>query len=610
MTTRNYSSTAEAKTLSTAINNSATSIVLNSVTTLPSSYPYTLVIDPDTAYEEIVTVTASGGGNILTVVRGQDGTGAQSHTSAAVIRHMITARDLQDAQNHIEATTGGYAITNDGTGSTQNLHGIASGEGAVVGTLKTQTLENKTLTAPIISSPTISGTITGSVITSANIVDGTITSADISDGTIVNGDINASAGITATKLTGTIVQFNNALVGDDFATLAGTEILTNKSIDLSTNTITGTLVQFNTALTTDNFASLNGTETLSNKTLTNPVINGDANSNTEIGTSALNALTTGTSNTALGYNALLSNTEGSSNTAVGSTALDANTTGGSNTAVGNSALGANDTGNFNTAIGRLSMVTNQNGTNNTACGYSSLRFNTTGDYNTAVGDSALENNTTASNNTAIGYQALDANTTGNSNIGIGYAALSSNTTGISNVAVGNQSLFLSTGSNNAAFGHLAADAITTGINNTAIGGWTAYDTMSNVLALSTETTLRLAKEAGNTLYETRSAPATATGTATLSAATLLTGHLVATPTAAATYTLPTGTLLDAAMLGGNAPSTTTFEFVITNQAAFAITIAAGTGHTLSGSATVVASGFARFRFRKTAANTFSVYRVG
>jgi hypothetical protein len=146
MAARQYRSTVEAKTLRSGINNSVTSMTLNTVTTLPTTYPYTLVIDPDTSSEEIVTVTATGGGNVLTITRGQDGTSAQSHDAAAVVKHMITARDLQDAQNHIDATSGGYTITNDGEGNTtKSLHGIAVGEGAVVGTAKTQTLTNKTL---------------------------------------------------------------------------------------------------------------------------------------------------------------------------------------------------------------------------------------------------------------------------------------------------------------------------------------------------------------------------------------------------------------------------------------------------------------------------------
>jgi len=111
MAARQYRSIVEAKTLSAGINNSVTSMTLNSVTTLPSTYQYTLVIDPDTATEEIVTVTANSGGNTLTIVRGQDGTSAQAHTAAAVVKHMITARDLQEPQDHIAAVSGVHGVT-------------------------------------------------------------------------------------------------------------------------------------------------------------------------------------------------------------------------------------------------------------------------------------------------------------------------------------------------------------------------------------------------------------------------------------------------------------------------------------------------------------------
>ena len=52
-----------------------------------------------------------------------------------------------------------------------------------------------------------------------------------------------------------------------------TDTLTNKTIALGSNTISGTLAQFNSALTDDSFASLTGTETLTNKTFTAPTIN-------------------------------------------------------------------------------------------------------------------------------------------------------------------------------------------------------------------------------------------------------------------------------------------------------------------------------------------------
>lgn len=163
MPARQYRSTVQAKTLSVGINNSIESMTLGPDTlTLPSTYPYTMVIDPDLASEEIVTVLSSPSAGTFTISRGQDGTSKQAHTASAVVKHMITPRDLQDAQNHIEAASGGYTTTNDGadlgvTGPTipKSLHGIASGEGSVVGTLKTQTLTNKTIN---LTNNTLTGT--------------------------------------------------------------------------------------------------------------------------------------------------------------------------------------------------------------------------------------------------------------------------------------------------------------------------------------------------------------------------------------------------------------------------------------------------------------------
>ena len=53
---------------------------------------------------------------------------------------------------------------------------------------------------------------------------------------------------------------------------ATTDTLTNKSLDLGTNTFTGSLAEFNSALQSESFASLTGSETLTNKTLTTPTI--------------------------------------------------------------------------------------------------------------------------------------------------------------------------------------------------------------------------------------------------------------------------------------------------------------------------------------------------
>jgi hypothetical protein len=50
------------------------------------------------------------------------------------------------------------------------------------------------------------------------------------------------------------------------------DTFTNKTINLSDNTLSGTVAQFNTALSDDNFVTLTGSEILTNKTLTSPTI--------------------------------------------------------------------------------------------------------------------------------------------------------------------------------------------------------------------------------------------------------------------------------------------------------------------------------------------------
>lgn len=164
MPSRQYRSTVEAKTLSTGITSGASSIIVNSVTTLPNSYPYTLVLDPDTNKEEIVTVTSLIGGNVLAVTRGQDGTSAQAHDASAVIKHMVTARDLQEPQDHIYANS--------------NVHGVTS---SVVGLSDAQTLTNKTLASPTLNTPKINENVAlTATSTELNILDGaTLTTTEL-----------------------------------------------------------------------------------------------------------------------------------------------------------------------------------------------------------------------------------------------------------------------------------------------------------------------------------------------------------------------------------------------------------------------------------------------
>jgi hypothetical protein len=71
-------------------------------------------------------------------------------------------------------------------------------------------------------------------------------------------------------------------------------------------------------------------------------------------------------------------------------------------------------------------------------------------------------------------------------------------------------------------------------------------------------------------------------------------------------TLDTGTVMDAA---GTFAVDDSFDWAIINTGGNTLTVTASTGHTIVGTATVVTVVSARFRTRKTAANTFVTYRL-
>lgn len=204
MPTRQYSSRSQQSTLTSAITAGAATMTVVSGTallggvTIPSGRTFTLVIDVDTALEEIVDATAVST-NTFTITRAIDGSSAQSHSAGAVVRHMAIGRDYRDANLHTQAS----ASYNDGDGHAQSMHGIASGEGDVVGTLKTQTLTNKTLTTPIISSPTITGT---SGVETSIVFEGA--TADNYETTLTVVDPTQDNTITLPNTTGTVVIAN------------------------------------------------------------------------------------------------------------------------------------------------------------------------------------------------------------------------------------------------------------------------------------------------------------------------------------------------------------------------------------------------------------------
>lgn len=231
MTTRKYSSRSQQTTLTGALTSSGTSAVVVSGTallggvTISAGEIFTVVIDPDTALEEIVDVSAVST-NTLTIVRGIDGSTGQAHSAGAVVRHMAIGRDYREANTHIENTT--------------TAHGLTLADVVKVtdtGTVSTTMLAaNAVTTAKITDANVTTAKIADSAITSAKIADLGIATGDIADSAITSGKI-ATGAVGTTKIddlsitTGKIVD--SAVTT---AKIADSNVTTAKIADLNVTT--------------------------------------------------------------------------------------------------------------------------------------------------------------------------------------------------------------------------------------------------------------------------------------------------------------------------------------------------------------------------------------
>ena len=180
---REYSSISVETTLAAQITSVQTNLtvatgtgtaLLGGVTLSPAgTYQFTLAIDPDTANEEIVFATANSG-DTFTIIRGQAQSTAITHGAGAVVRHVLTASDLDYFNTAIQPSTftakgdiltatasstpsilsvgtDGYILAAD-SAQPKGIKWTAAPVGDVTLT-GTQTLTNKTLTSPVINTP-------------------------------------------------------------------------------------------------------------------------------------------------------------------------------------------------------------------------------------------------------------------------------------------------------------------------------------------------------------------------------------------------------------------------------------------------------------------------
>lgn len=102
------------------------------------------------------------------------------------------------------------------------------------------------------------------------------------------------------------------------------------------------------------------------------------------------------------------------------------------------------------------------------------------------------------------------------------------------------------------------------------------------------------------------APASISTTATLTNANIQT-QIINTTGTSYTVTMPLGTTLET--LASWATTNLSYDFYVINTASGTITIAANTGVTTLGGLTIATGVSAQFRIRRTAANTFTLYRL-
>jgi hypothetical protein len=178
-------------------------------------------------------------------------------------------------------TTVATNLTNHQNDTTA-IHGIAD-TSLLVTTTGTQTLTNKTITAPagLVKGDVGLGNVDNTSDANKPVSTATQTALDLKANAsaiteLAQDAVNTAivAGVGLDKVYDDTANTITLDIDSTVATLTGTQTLTNKTVALGSNTVSGTIAEFNTAVTDADLATLAGTETLTNKTLTSPTVSG------------------------------------------------------------------------------------------------------------------------------------------------------------------------------------------------------------------------------------------------------------------------------------------------------------------------------------------------